>query len=95
MHGYKRCRTEYTSTYEWVADDLNPGGGLLPPPIRKVEVTYGSPHVSYFQMNWGWYTFGNSVDTWSSIYGRWQYQNEPPYDYEREFICNFDILDEN
>ena len=60
---------------------------ILFPPYD--EITYSSPHISYYGMNWGQGGSGN--ESWCSMEGIWQYQNNPPYVYDREMIHNFTI----
>ena len=86
IDSYKRYRTKTITTYEWV--DFEPLG----PGIHQVQLMqtteYGSPHVSYYRMNWGQVsTVAN--DTWCSLDGVWQYESLPPYIYDQEMICYF------
>lgn len=87
IDGYKRVITKTTYYYEWSTDDptiirVHP---FVP---RKTEVTYSSPYIKYYCMNWGqWNTAPN--DVWCSIYGVWQYSDYPPYQYEHKMIYNF------
>lgn len=83
IDGYKRYRTKTTCIYEWVLDAPIIGKGQI-----KTEVSYSSPHISYYCMNWGQYsTAYNNV--WCSLDGIWQYSNNPPYIYDRGMVYNF------
>jgi len=87
---YKRYRTKTTSYYEWEYDDPN-YPGLLPNIRPKTEISYGSPHISYYGMNWGqWNTTANA--SWCSLSGVWQYNNLPPYQYDRKMVYDFSII---
>lgn len=88
---YKRYRTKTTTTYEWVSDDPDPQAStyLLPP---YDEITYSSPHISYYGMNWGQGGYGD--DGWCSMAGIWQYRNKPPYSYNRRMIHSFSIIND-
>lgn len=52
IDGYKRFRTEYTYTYEWVYDF--PTEEMIEIKKPKCEVEYSSPYIDQVQMNWGW-----------------------------------------
>ena len=86
---YKRYRTKTTVTYEWVSDDPDPEAPtyLIPP---YEEVTYSSPHISKYSMNWG-QGDTNLNDVWCDMNGYWQFGSLPPYSYNREMIYNFTI----
>jgi len=86
---YKRYRTKTTTTYEWVSDETDPEAStfLLPP---YQEITYSSPFISYYGMNWG--QGGSGDEIWCSMEGIWQYYNQTPYSYNRKIIHSFSII---
>ena len=89
IDSYKRCRIKTITYYEWVFDD--PEAGINNPvPLRR-EVTYSSPYVTHYRMNWGQYDTEPN-DTWCSLAGVWQYNNEAPYVYEQKMFYNFTLL---
>ena len=87
IDSYKRHRTEYTSTYQWVYDNPEPGV-LYPPRPNQIQITYGAPYVSYYQFNWGYGEVPEN-DTWCAINGYWQYGNRTPYCHYRRLFYDF------
>lgn len=86
IDGYKRYREQYTCLYEWRWNNLSPYE--LPPPgiPRKTVITYSSPYITEYMMNWGWgYGWNN---TFFQVYGAWN-PNENNYIYNRSFIHGF------
>lgn len=86
VDSYKRYRTKTTLHYEWVCDD--PNGPVITD--YQQEITYSSPHISYYQMNWGYGPDSNN-DIWCSLSGIWQYGDRTPYTYHQRMIYNFTI----
>lgn len=87
---YRRFRTKVTSYYEWELDDPN-YSGPLPKIFPITEVSYSSPHITSYGMNWGQLdTTANA--SWCSLSGVWQYDNLPPYQYNRRMIYDFSII---
>ena len=90
IDSYKRSRIKTIAFYEWVIDNPQPGVNYPPVPLRR-EVTYGTPYVTHYRMNWGQNdTIPNS--TWCSLDGVWQYDNYPPYTYNQQMIYHFTLL---
>lgn len=87
---YKRSRVKTTSCYEWEYVESNYSGPLPYVPPRTV-VTYSSPYISYYGMNWGQFVTTNNA-SWCSLSGIWQEGNQPPYQYNREMIYDFSII---
>ena len=92
IDGYKRFRTKTTYTYEWAPDEPYPYTPRNYPvdPIRT-EITYSTPHISYYCMNWGQYDTDPN-DVWCSLDGIWQYDTITPYIYNRKMIYNYNII---
>lgn len=87
---YKRYRIKTTSIYEWEYVDPD-YPGLLPYVSPQTTITYGSPYISYYGMNWG--EFNTTPNgSWCSLSGIWQEGNLPPYQYNREMIYDFSII---
>lgn len=52
LDGYKRMRMKTTNTYAWVyTASENPS--ILPVVKDKITISYSSPSISYFKINWG------------------------------------------
>ena len=90
IDGYRRSRVQYTYTYEWVWDILSSPSILVPPGGRKIEVTYSSPYITDYQMNWGWGGYYN--DSFFQISGDWN-AGGGNYIYDRAFIYGFTVAD--
>jgi len=85
IDGYKKYKTKTTKVYRWIWDDANQG--VMHPEVDdEVVVTYSSPYMRYFKMNWGGATSANN--TWYTLTGNW-HVNEYDFDYEREMLWNF------
>jgi hypothetical protein len=87
---YKRCRVKTTSYYEWEYLESNYTGPL--PYVSPITtISYDSPHISYYGMNWGQ---EDSIPnaSWCSLSGIWQYGDLPPYQYDRQMIYDFSII---
>jgi len=89
IDSYKRRRMMTVAYYTWIIDNPVPGMHYPPVPLHR-EVTYGSPYITHYRMNWGAEETSPN-DTWCSLAGVWQYQNLPPYVYEPEMIYNFTL----
>jgi hypothetical protein len=87
IDGYKRFRTKTISTYEWVPDNPDPAGSTYMFDLRD-EISYGTPHILYYKMNWGYGLLSND-ESWCSLSGIWTYYTRPPYIYNRDLIYNF------
>lgn len=87
---YKRFREKTTCYYEWEYVESNYTGPL--PYVRpRTTITYGSPYILFYGMNWGQFnTTPNG--SWCSLSGIWQEGNLPPYQYNREMIYDFSII---
>jgi hypothetical protein len=84
---YMLCQTKTTTTYEWIPDNPDPAGSTyLFEPIDSV--TYSSPTIHYYGMNWGQ---SLNDESWCSLEGIWRYMNNPPYAYNRRMIYGFTI----
>lgn len=97
IDGYKRTRTKSTTFYDWVPDwgHLPPGD---PAHSSHAEVEYSSPHITYIQINWGWWTqweYGLN-DGWYALTGSWHTVNTSgsatDYDSDKYMITGFTIL---
>ena len=91
VDGYKRSRVKTLTTYIWVYDDPAHVGFQIDVPER-IEVSYGSPYITHYKMNWGHGSEPSMWDNWCSLEGIWQYHNYPPYSYNRKMIYGFSIL---
>ena len=92
IDGYKRFRTKTTYTYEWAPDEPYPYTPRnYPVDSIRTEITYSTPHISYYCMNWGQYDTDPN-DVWCSLDGIWQYDTITPYIYNRKMIYNFNII---
>lgn len=88
IDGYRRYIAVHTYQYEWVWDDSPPGPPYFNYPPYNV-VTYGSPYITDFRMNWGW---GASYDSgYYSVSGNWIVDGDN-YIYDRKMICNFSVI---
>ena len=91
IDGYIRNAQRTTMTYRFVYDEGV--GGLLPNPPEYVVITYGTPSIAYYHMNWGW---DNLYDyTWYSMTGDWDielYGLEYSYTYDRYIIHEFSVI---
>ncbi len=87
---YKLCQTKTTAIYEWIPDNPDPAGStFLFEPIDSVS--YSSPHISYYGMNWGQYYLSPN-STWCSLDGIWWYHHGNVsyfYVYNQEMIYGF------
>ena len=87
IDSYMRTQVVQTFVYDWVYD--YPYNNLILPFIpRRIEVTYTTPVVTHYRMNWG-YGIDPNDDTWCLVSGVWQYPNDPPYTYNREMVYGF------
>lgn len=93
VDGYKRSRTKTISTYDWVYDNLNyPGFYPYIPP--RLSVSYGTPYITHYKMNWGQGEESPENDVWCSLDGIWQYHDNPPYSFNRQMVYDFSIIPE-
>lgn len=95
IDGYKRYRTETTVVYRW--EYYESGQGSMFPehdPTHIINVTYSSPHFTYFKMNWG--LFPQLNGSWFTMTENWHIEPTQYYqmdlDYQRKMVMNFDIL---
>ena len=97
IDGYKRTRTKTTTYYDWIPTlPSNPSSPIIEH-NSYATVSYSAPHISYIQINWGWWdqwTFGAN-DGWYSLTGSWYTQHESGstanYDYYRNMIYGFSL----
>ncbi|MBQ3711751.1 MAG: C10 family peptidase [Bacteroidales bacterium] len=88
IDGYRRYIAVHTYQYEWVWDEPQPGPPFFNYPPHNV-VTYGSPYITDYRMNWGW---GASYDSgYYSVSGNWIVDGDN-YIYDRKMICNFSVI---
>lgn len=91
IDGYKRSRTVTTNTYIYVYDTSLPHPDE---PIYDVSITYSSPYVSAYTMNWG-EPLGNLPDyvplpiIWYSGTGSWIDYYGDDYLYDRTIFTDF------
>ena len=89
IDGYIRYQTETTGEYEWVWDNYNPSINYPKVPNQTL-VTYSSPYMSRFKMNWGWGGLHNDASFAAS--GDWNViidGDEYNFIYRRHMIHNF------
>ena len=87
IDGYRRYIAVHTYQYEWVWDEPQPGPPFFNYPPHNV-VTYGSPYITDYRMNWGW---GDSNDyAFFAKSGNW-IANGNNYIYNREMVYNFSV----
>lgn len=97
IDGYKRTRTKTITHYEWIPDNPIGDTGLEHRNYSTVE--YSSPHISYIQINWGWYTQWTSGlnDGWYALTGSWYVHHQDGssenYDYYRKMIYGFSVIE--
>ncbi|MBP5389206.1 MAG: C10 family peptidase [Bacteroidales bacterium] len=95
IDGYKRFRTETRVVYRWEYYESGQGS-MLPEhdPTHIINLSYSSPHFTYFKMNWGMYPSLNS--SWFTMTGNWHIEPTQYYqmdlDYQRKMVINFDVL---
>lgn len=87
IDGYRRYRKQYTYTYEWVWDEWH-GGHAIPNIHPRVEVSYGSPYITDYRMNWGW--SDTDDDAYFAPTGDWAV-NDCNYIYKRKMIHGFSV----
>lgn len=78
-------------TYRFVYDEGI--GGLLPNPPEYVTITYGTPFIAYYHMNWGW--GGYNDGTWYTISGDWEAQlddGSANFIYKRKIISGYSVI---
>ncbi|MBQ7639760.1 MAG: C10 family peptidase [Bacteroidales bacterium] len=86
IDGYMRTRhqTIYTYVWEWLNYDPEEEYPKMP---NQYDITYSSPVISYYYMNWGWGGDCNNVAFAKS--GDWVIDNQYNFIYERAMIHNF------
>lgn len=86
IDGYRRSRrqTVYTYVWEWLNYDPEEEYPRIP---NQYDITYSSPFLSHFYMNWGWGGDYNNVPF--ALSGDWIIDDEYNYIYERAMIYNF------
>ena len=92
IDGYRRYRKKITYQYEWEWDEWN-GTGPIPYGGNYTTVSYGSPYITDYRMNWGW---SNADDdsyfapsgNWGITFSDGSYCN---FIYQRNMIHDFSI----
>ena len=90
IDGYARSQVAYVNTYGWVDNASEFGfdnGGTIPgaDAARKVTITYSSPYITSFMMNWGWGS-DRKDNTLYAPSGSWGNYNQG-----KKIICDFSI----
>jgi len=83
IDGYKRSRTQTTYTYLFVYPENTPRPDE---PEYRIEVTYSSPFITKFKMNWGEAYQYNNYDF--EMTGNWTIQGDN-YQYDRTMFTGF------
>lgn len=89
IDGYRKMRNKYTNVYEFIFDEPGP---LPQIPIYREEITYSTPYVYQYTMNWGFnYNLSYSQTLpvyWYSMTGDWNPQGDN-YLYDRTIFTGF------
>lgn len=88
IDGYRRYWVVYTYQYEWVWDEPAPGPPFFNYPPYNV-VTYGSPYITDYRMNWGWGGLHNA--DYFAVSGNWIVDDDN-FIYNRSYLYNFEVI---
>lgn len=92
IDGYRRYRKKITYQYEWEWDEWN-GTGPIPYGGNYTTVSYGSPYITDYKMNWGWSNTDDDLyfapsGNWGITFSDGTYCN---FVYQRHMIHSFAI----
>lgn len=89
IDGYRKMRNKYTNVYEFIFDEPGP---LPQIPIYREEITYSTPYVYQYTMNWGFNYNLSYYQTlpvyWYSMTGDWNPQGDN-FLYDRTIFTGF------